>query len=74
MNMNLNVINKESGKDYQVYDITYDKAGYPHFLIYKDGQWLRISAKYFRPYNFEDSMKELNKALNDLSSSGIFTD
>ena len=74
MNMNLNVINKESGKDYQVYDITYDKAGYPHFLIYKDGQWFRISAKYFRPYNFEDSVKELNKALNDWSSSGIFTD
>ena len=74
MNMNLNVINKESGKDYQVYDITYDKAGYPHFLIYKDGQWLRISAKYFRPYNFEDSVKELNTALNDWSSSGIFTD
>lgn len=47
--MNLNVINKDNGKDYKVYDIAYDKAGYPHFLIYKDGQWLRMSAKYFRP-------------------------
>lgn len=49
--MSLNVINKDNGKDYKVYDITYDKAGYPHFLVYKDGQWLRMSAKYFRPYD-----------------------
>ena len=52
--MNFNVINKSNDKDYEVYDITYDKAGYPHFLIYKDGQWLRMSAKYFRPYDEKD--------------------
>ncbi len=52
--MNLNLINKSNGKDYEVYDISYDKAGYPHFLIYKDGQWIRMSAKHFRPYNEED--------------------
>ena len=52
--MNMNVINKNNGKDYKVYDITYDKAGYPHFLVYKDGQWLRMSAKHFRPYSEED--------------------
>ena len=57
--MNLNLINKSNGKDYQVYDITYDKAGYPHFLIYKDGQWVRMSAKHFRPYNQEDAFKEI---------------
>lgn len=57
--MNMNVINKINGKNYMVYDITYDKAGYPHFLVYKDGQWLRISAKYFRPYNGADFMKEM---------------
>ena len=68
--MNMNVINKSNGKDYKVYDITYDKAGYPHFLIYKDGQWLRMSAKHFRPYNLEDLNKEIDKALNNWSSSG----
>jgi hypothetical protein len=44
------VINKENDKTYEVFDITYDKAGYPHFLIYKDGEWVRLSAKHFRPY------------------------
>lgn len=60
--MNMNVINKNNGKDYRVYDITYDKAGYPHFLIYKDGQWLRMSAKYFRPYSEEDLLKAFKNA------------
>ena len=58
--MNNTVINKDNGKDYKVYDITYDKAGYPHFLIYKDGQWLRMSAKYFRPITIEDIKEELS--------------
>lgn len=47
--MNMTVVDKKDNKSYQVYDIAYDRAGYPHFLIYKDGQWLRLSAKYFRP-------------------------
>lgn len=67
MNLNLNVINKDNGKDYKVYDITYDKAGYPHFLIYKDGQWLRMSAKYFRPYNFDDAMKAFSDGVSALT-------
>lgn len=54
---NMLVVNKDSNskntygyeKIYEVYDITYDKNGYPHFLIYKDGQWVRLSAKHFRP-------------------------
>lgn len=33
------VIDKETGKMFDVYDITYDVVtGYPQFLIYKDGQ------------------------------------
>lgn len=67
--MNMNVVNKDNGKDYRVYDITYDKAGYPHFLIYKDGQWLRMSAKYFRPYSEQD----WSKALQDWSKTGALT-
>lgn len=69
MNVNMNVINKSNGKNYMVYDITYDKAGYPHFLIYKDGQWVRMSAKHFRPYNEADLLKEFNETLNNWSKS-----
>ena len=61
---------KSNGKNYNVYDITYDNAGYPHFLIYKDNQWIRMSAKHFRPYNSEDLIKELN----DLNKISIFAD
>lgn len=32
-----------------VYDVSYDRNGYPQFLIYANGQWLRKSAKHFRP-------------------------
>ena len=55
----MTVVNKNDDEKYQVYDITYDKAGYPHFLIYKDGMWVRSSAKHFRPLNTEDFMNEL---------------
>ena len=33
----------------QIYDITYDKCGFPLFLFYYKGQWVRKSAKYFKP-------------------------
>lgn len=33
----------------KIYDISYDSAGYPLFLIYINEQWVRKSAKYFRP-------------------------
>lgn len=32
-----------------IYDIRYEKNGYPQFLIYMDGEWLVCSAKYFAP-------------------------
>ena len=48
--MNFFVTNKNNGEMYEVYDVVYNKAGYPHFLIYKDGEWVRISAKYFKPF------------------------
>ena len=35
--------------EYKIYDITYDNTGYPQFLIYRDGQWVRMSAKHFTP-------------------------
>ena len=46
----MKVIEKETRIEYDVFDITYDStSGYPHFLIYKDGQWIRKSAKHFVP-------------------------
>lgn len=51
--MNLIVRNKDNNKVYEVYQITYNKSGYPHFLIYKDGQWVRMSAKHFKPIDDE---------------------
>lgn len=52
------VENKRNNKVYEVYDITYNKTGYPHFLIYKDGEWLRLSAKNFRPVDVVASSEE----------------
>lgn len=48
------VISKSNGEQYEVYDVSYDKKGYPHFLIYRDGEWIRKSAKYFRPLTWAD--------------------
>lgn len=47
--MSLIVVNKNNNVSYEVHDITYNKNGYPLFLIYKDGQWVRMSAKHFIP-------------------------
>jgi hypothetical protein len=33
----------------EIYDISYDKCGFPLFLMYYDNQWIRKSAKYFKP-------------------------
>lgn len=52
------VMNKETEKVFEVYNIRYDAiTGYPQFLIYDDGQWLCRSAKFFKPY--EDKKKKL---------------
>ena len=37
-----------------IYDVSYNKSGYPMFLIYNDGQWIRKSAKYFKLRKEED--------------------
>jgi len=49
-----NVFNKD-GKEYLVFQVKNDKAGYPHFLIYKDNQWIWKSAKCFKPYTEEEN-------------------
>lgn len=63
------IMNKDNNKMCEVFDITYDNAGYPHFLIYKDGQWIRMSAKHFRPCTGEDWEKEIGDAKTTLQFS-----
>jgi len=41
---------------YEVFDVTYDSNGHPMFLIYRDRQWVRLSAKHFTPNFDEDGM------------------
>ena len=64
--MSMTVMNKNNNEKYEVYDISYDNAGYPHFLIHKDNQWIRMSAKHFKPYAFLDAMKEVNEKMPSL--------
>lgn len=45
----MKVITKDGQHVYEVFDITYDRNGYPHFLIYNGREWIRRSAKHFRP-------------------------
>ncbi len=35
----------------KVYNVRDDMNGYPHFLIYENGEWKYVSAKYFAPNN-----------------------
>lgn len=60
----MDVVNKDTGKMYEVYNISYDKAGYPHFLIYKDNQWVRMSAKHFKPIG---EVEEFNNLIDKWS-------
>lgn len=45
----MQLLNTKDATEYEIYDITYDNTGYPHFLIYKDKQWMRVSAQNFTP-------------------------
>ena len=65
----MKMVNKNNNKTYEIYDITYDKNGYPRFLIYKDGQWVRMSAKHFRPYSTED----FYNSIRDYGQLSIFS-
>ena len=40
---------KELNRMETVYDIKYDKNGFPMFLVYRGNQWLLRSAKHFSP-------------------------
>lgn len=51
--MGKTMLYKPDGIIYDVFDITYDNSGFPHFLIYRDKQWVRLSAKNFTPNWYE---------------------
>lgn len=40
---------KATKKLVDVYDVRRDKNDYPHFLVYKDGQCVYLTAKLFEP-------------------------
>lgn len=52
----MRLLYKPNGTPYDIYDITYDKNGYPKFLFYRNGQWLIESAKHFTPDFYEDGI------------------
>ena len=35
----------------KVFGVRDDKVGYPHFLVYEDGEWKYEKAKHFIPMN-----------------------
>lgn len=53
--MELYLRNINDNKIYKIYDVSYNSAGYPHFLVFQKNQWIRMSAKYFRPIEESDS-------------------
>ena len=65
-NMQMTVVERTTNKQYDVYDITYDYTGYPHFLIYDDGQWLKRSAKHFRPLTADDYAREVSAYMKNM--------
>lgn len=70
--MKMTVVNKKNNEKYEVFDITYDKAGYPHFLIYKDEQWIRLSAKHLRPYTVDDITNEFKDHMKNMPTLNFF--
>lgn len=46
------VVKKEDHDEIrEVYGVRNDNCGYPHFLIYENGEWKYVSAKHFVPYD-----------------------
>lgn len=60
-----------TNKKVTVYDVTYDRSGFPTFLIYDGKQWVRRSAKYFSPIGIpqDDDCIEKEIALIDKNTN-----
>lgn len=82
MNEVFQVVKKEDHSVIRkVFDVRSDNCGYPHFLIYENGEWKYVSAKHFIPYSsISDREKIYNylgkekaeKLLNELERVGIY--
>lgn len=69
----MKIIEKETGMFYDIFDITYDKNGYPQFLIYTDGQWIRRSAKYFTPVIHNEENKIIRRSKDGKHKAVLIT-
>ena len=58
------VKHKVSNSVVDVYDIVYDKTGYPQFLVYENNQWVRVSAKHYKP-NVDEKKRLFESNLKD---------
>lgn len=64
MNEVFQVVKKEDHSVIRkVYDVRNDNCGYPHFLIYENGEWKYVSAKYFIPYSDIPHREKIYNAL-----------
>lgn len=60
-----------TNKKVTVYDVTYDRFGFPTFLIYDEKQWVRRSAKYFSPIGIPQDDKATNNDSKHVSKIGF---
>ena len=60
------VRHKVSNSIYEVYDIQYDDCGHPHFLIYENSAWVKVSAKHYIPYDPKYRGMIKKKILNEV--------
>lgn len=59
------VVHKETGETYTVFHVSYDRSGFPHFVIYDGNRWRRLSAKHFKPHHFYEVGAKHKKLLNE---------
>lgn len=43
------MLDKRDNIIYPVFDVQYDSSGFPVFLVFRNMQWLRNSAKHYIP-------------------------
>lgn len=67
------VKHKVSNSVVDVYDIVYDKTGYPQFLVYENNQWVRVSAKHYKP-NVDEKKRLFEANLKDKNYEYKFKD
>ena len=67
------VKHKVSNSVVDFYDIGYDKTGYPQFLVYENNQWVRVSAKHYKP-NVDEKKRLFESNLKDKKYEYKFKD